>query len=215
MFSICVGGIQSMIPLISTPIPLSNVEICRDQIAIILKQNLDYQYTKHYNPEAEVEKVFIEASNPNDFIELSLVNVGIDTVPYSDKNYGGAVTASPVINVDVYVKSATSAGTKGDSASRKKCTRLLSICRYILEDPIYKTLGFEPGFIHGVSVESIGMADSEKYDTQNVSMGRLVFSVITNEDNALLLADTIEGQTTQVLVGTGYDGEEYGFKYVL
>ncbi len=59
------------------------------------------------------------------------------------------------------------------------------------------------------------MADPEKFDTQNVSMGRLVFNVITNEDNALLIANTIEGQTTQALIGTGYDGNEYGFKYVL
>lgn len=197
--------------MITVPIPLSNVEYCRDQIAIILKDNLDYQFTHGYNPDSDVQKVIIEGSNPNDFTELSLINVGIDNIPYSDKNYGGAVTASAIINVDVYVKTATQSGTKGDSASRKKCTRLLSLCRYILEDPIYKTLGFAPGFIHGVMVESIGMADPEKYDTQNISMGRLVFSVILTENNSLLIGNTIEGQDTQNFIGESYEG----FKYVL
>jgi hypothetical protein len=198
--------------MITTPIPYSNVELCRDKIAIILKQNLDLQYQYNYNPDAQVDKVLIEASNPNDFTELSLVEVGIDNVSYSDKNYTGAVTASAVINVDVSVKSATSAGTKGDSASRVKCTRLLNLCRYILEDPIYKTLGFEPnGFINGVSVDSIGMADPEKYDTQNVSIGRLVFNVIVTENNSLISGVSLLEAETQVYIGE----TEEGFKYVL
>ncbi len=197
--------------MITVPIPYSNVEYCRDVIAVILKENLDLQYQYAYNPDAQVDKVYVEASNPEDFTDMSTINVGLDNVPYSNKNYGGAVTGSAVINVDVLVKSATSAGTRGDSASRMKCTRLLSIARYILEDPQYKTLGFPAGFIGGVMVESIGMADPQKYDTNNVSMGRLVFNVIVTENNTLLLGNTIEGQDTKVKIGETEDG----FKYVL
>lgn len=197
--------------MITTPIPYSKVELCRDQIAIIIKQNLDLQYLYNYNTDAEVEAVYIETTNPNDFTELSLVDVGVDNVSYSNKNYAGAVTANATINVDVNVKSKTSSGTRGDSASRTKCTRLLSIIRYILEDPIYKTLGFDPGFINGVSVESIGMADPDKYDTQNSSMGRLVFNIILTENNTLIDGVPLEEAVTQQFIGT----TDKGFKYII
>jgi len=196
--------------MITVPIPYSNVEACRDAVAIILKDNLEYQYTHDYNPDADVQKVYLETTNPNDFTETSFIEVSLDNVPYSDKTYGGSVVGSAVINVDVYTRSVTTSGTRGDSASRLKCIRLLNLCRYILEDPQYKTLGFPPGAINGVSVESIGMADPEKYDTQNVSMGRLVFNVKVTENNSLLNGVHLFESVTEHRIGL----TDEGFKYI-
>ena len=196
-------------PLIQNAIPLRNIELCRNRIAEIILAELDYQYQNNYNPDAQIDEVYIERTNPTDFIETSCVNVSIDTNTFSNKTYAGSKTSVASINIDVYVKSETTETERGDSASRLKCTRLLSMIEYMLDDPQYKTLGFPNTFINTLSVDSYGMADPEKYDTQNITQGRVVFTATVTENNELIDAPYLESSITQSLIGLSGKGLRY------
>lgn len=164
----------------------SNAELVRNAVGAILKVELDSQYTNHYNEESQVEAFGIERTNPLDFTETSYINVSLDNSAFIDKNYGGAVTAEVKIYITAMTRSKSGPGYRGDEKSRRKCIRLLNMCRFILDDPQYKTVDFEPGFVNTVGCQSFEMTDAEKYDSTLMSMGQLVFSAVLTENNRLL-----------------------------
>jgi hypothetical protein len=200
---------MSLNAVIQTPIEDTSAEKCRDRIREILEVELDYQYEANYNPYAQVTEVVIERTNPVDIVEESYINISIDSETYSQKDRRGSRTATVTINIDVFANSPTTATQRGDSEAKKKCTRLLSMCSYILDDPQYKTLGFNPGFIHTTAVENFEMADSEKYDGKNSAMGRLVFSATVTEVNALIEANDWQGSNTTNYMNNTNKGIQY------
>jgi hypothetical protein len=195
-------------------IPPASFEIVRDRIAAILQDELFNQFSISYDPEVNAT-VLIEDIDPIDKSGLPTVNVSFAGGPYDLKNYGATVKGSYQYFIDAYAHSKTTATTTGDYRSAIRLHRLLAILRYVLENPIYKTLGYMPGFIQRVYVSSIDVKNQPgSNDALNSMMGRLTFNVDATESIQLITPELIQGYETTGLIGNsgkGYfmDSENY------
>lgn len=188
-------------------------EIIRDRIGEILKDELDNQYLQ-YNSDAAVEGVWIERVVPFDITELNAVNV---TTPKGDYEnwHQGSMDGVYMFNIDVHTMAPSTDTDGGDMRSHFALKRLLGICRYILSDPKYKTLGFAPGFIEWVRIMGYDIKanyrdrDGLWATALNSAMGRLSISVKANETNTLIVPPLLEEHITQLRLALTNKGYKY------
>lgn len=164
-------------------IPKRNVELIRDRIGLILIEEFDNQY-ENYNPECQVN-VYVERRKPNDQTELNFINVSLLNGESINKHQSSKDFIATYA-VDVCTSSKTTAEESGDKLSQILCTRLLMICDYILEDPQYKTLGFNAPFLSVLGVQDFTMFNQDERDSNNIAIGRILVKVRINENNSLL-----------------------------
>lgn len=193
---------------ITTIIPPQNYELIRDRIAIVLADEIDNQVVLNYDPYIDVT-VYCERTKTFDKTEMPCVNVSLANGSYSNKNQG-SIDGTYIFNVDVYTNSKSTISQDGDVRSAFNLQRILGICRYVLEDPLYKTLGFSPGFIMTTKVNDFNFAVPENMDTLNHTMARLTFSVTANEKNTLKTPNIIDGYKTTLKIIES----EKGYLYV-
>jgi hypothetical protein len=183
--------------VITTLLPQQNFELIRDRIGAILSDELSNQSMLHGNNADINPTVFIERTVAFNHSEMPALNVMLargtydgQTVKQSDGTY--------LFNVDVYHKSKSSSGKKGDSEAVFKLHRLLGLVRAILEHELYKTLGFTPPFIMSRKVLDLTVADPESTDAGSTAMGRVVFQVKVIENNPASVPSLIAGYDTEV-----------------
>ena len=192
---------------INTIIPTQNYELIRDRIAIILADEFQNQLFLTYDVDVD-PVIFVERSNPFDKEELPAVNVSMAVGNFANKNLGSS-DGTYQFNIDFYTRSKSNAATGGDIISTKKLHRMIGMARYILEDPIYKTLGFNPGFIMHTICTEIIIKQLDKDDATNTAMGRLIFTVKANESNRLLSPSIALGFDTKVTIEISNEGYYY------
>ncbi len=196
-----------MSKIIKTIDPAS-FEYVRDRLLEILVSELDGQYLLTYDVELDNISVYLEKNAPVDKTELSSIIISLAVGTYSNKNQG-SVDGSYMYHIDVFANSKTSPVKSGDTASSIKLQKIMRVCRGILEDPIYKTLGFVAGFILKTYVSEFNIAPGNKEDALNSSMGRISFTVVANESSKLLVPSLIAGYETTVKI----DGSGKGYFY--
>jgi len=190
---------------ITTIIPIQNFELIRDRVAQILTDELAQQFVLSGDADNNAT-VFLERTIPVDKTETPLVNVNLNRVSLETQVQVNT-DAVVLFNIDVYHSSKSDSTNAGDQLAVLKLHRLMGICRAILEDPQYKTLGFATPFIMNRHVESLDIAESGKQDAVSFSMGRLVFSVKIPENTALLVPTVAAGFDTSLtleLTAKGY-----------
>lgn len=182
--------------IITGVIPPQAFEVIRDRVGEILADELANQFTltanASLNPPVEVERY-----RAVDATELPLLVVNVARGSYDNKH---AITSDGtyLYNIDGYVRGASSSGQDGDNLASITLQRILGICRAILENPGYKTLGFAPPFIERVFVQEIGIAEPERTDKENIMMGRLTLLVRVPEDVELITPVDLDVFSTQV-----------------
>lgn len=188
-------------------------EIIRDQIFFILQDELATQFQLSYDPDIDIE-VSIENTNPEDLIIIPTVNVSVAKGLYDNKDYR-SVKGSYQFFIDCYASAKTTSTDTGNYLAAKRLHKLIRLCRSILNDPIYKTLGFKPPFIYRVYFSDFNIRNMPgKTDTANSKMGRLLFNVEASEENTLITPQLIEGYQTKLNInnsGDGYfwEGQDY------
>jgi hypothetical protein len=75
-----------------------------------------------------------------------------------------------------------------------------------LEDPKYKHLGFEPGFIKRTFVSESIVYESKKDDAKSTVGARILFEVEVIESNELIVPTLADGYDTIVKLGTTEKG---------
>lgn len=182
--------------MITQAIPQQAFELVRDRIGEILTSELTAQTDFTYGEIPDLT-VYSERFIPFDNTELPAVNISLarglldgQTAVQSDGTYR--------YNVDVHTLSPSSDASPGDSQAMYKLHRLMGVIRAILEDPIYKTLGFVPPFIMNRHVEEMAIADPEPQDAASAVMGRLIFVVHIPETVNLIVPNLISGYETHV-----------------
>jgi len=191
---------------INNIIPVSNYELIRDRIALILGIELANQFV--LNGEDFAPDVYLERTNPFDKTELPAVNVSLASGNYDNKNQGDSRNTVQ-FHIDVYTSSPSTNSIKGDKQSMFNCQRLIGICRAILENPVYKTLDFEPPSISRSSCDSFGFGKPAENDAQNITQGRIIFSVVCHETTELKTAVQIGSWYTQVKLSDTDKGYMY------
>ena len=79
-----------------------------------------------------------------------------------------------------------------------KAQRLLGLCRYILEDPLYEVLLFPKPFIERSEVVSIKIGEVDAKDAKNTIGARLILNVTVNEQNSFIAPIQIASNNTNV-----------------
>ena len=197
-------------PLILNVIPPQGFEITRDRIGEILADEISSQVAKSYNTDIDAA-VYVERSNQIDKTELPLINISLSTGSYDNKNQGH-VNGTYTFDIDAYTHAKSTEDESGDVLAAMKLQRILGVCRAILENPIYKTLGYEAGFIlrTGFSDINIAIPGAGKLDTLNTLMGRLSFTVVLVESTELIVPQLIAGYDTSLKL----ELTDNGYKYV-
>lgn len=187
-------------------------ELIRDRTLAILIDEFEKQFILTGDYELEIE-AFIERGTPIDKTELSTVIVSMASGTFGNKNQGN-VDGSYMFHIDFYTNSKTTSESDGGYLAKKKLHKLMGVGRAILEDPLYKTLGYTPPFIMKSIVSELNIAAPNKEDAVNTGMGRLGFSVTANESSKLTVPSLIDGYETQIKIdntgkGYFYEGETY------
>lgn len=189
---------------IFTAIQSQAYEIIRDRILIILMDEMDLQQQLTYDPDLELQ-FFLERLIAIDKEEVDSVVVSLAAGEYLNENQGSS-DGNYTFYVDCYCKSKSRDGEDGFTRSNVKLQKLLGIMRFILKNPIYKTLGFTTPFIMNLTISNIDIKGMDSTDAANTSMGRLTLKIRANETTSLLDGVRVSGYDTRVYLkdGIGY-----------
>jgi hypothetical protein len=192
--------------IITSIIPRQNFELIGENIGAILKLELENQKTLQNF--ADPVNVFSERLDAFDKAEEIMINVFFDSFNSFD-NTQKSSQGNVSFFIDIYSTGKSSAIGDGGLASASRLHKFLGMCRYILSDSRYRTLGFAPGAIGGVYVDSIQIANIEQLDASYDTMGRISFSVKLREDGILETGELM----TSHLTGVKLDITDKGYKY--
>ena len=194
---------------ITAKIPPAGFELVRDQVAAIIASELIGQFVFDYDPDFVVE-VLVEDVDPIDKSGFTTVNISLAGGPYDSKDQSASVRGSYQYFIDVFAHSKTTALNTGDFLAAQKIQKILRVIRYVLEDPIYKTLGFKPPFVQRVYISNLEIQNQPgSNDALNTLQGRFILNVVVTETNSLIVPSLIAGFETTVLVGNSNRGYNY------
>jgi len=195
---------------LNNPIPVQAYELIRDQIGIIITDELANQYVLTSDEDLNITNIFSERFITFDKSELTAINISLQDGNY-DAQDSIETDAHYTFNIDVEVAAKSSELLRGDIHSRQKLHKIIGKIRAILMAPAYQTLGFEMPFISNRKINSIqNDTTMQQRDAINSSFGRLILEVKTIETAELI----------QPVIAAGYDTEvkisltDKGFKYV-
>lgn len=198
--------------IINTLIGLQSYELVRDRIGLILTTELNNQAVNLGNYYADAD-VWVERFVKPTVNEEAIVNVTIAGATYDGQTVLQA-DGTVKYNIDIYCKAETEGTDKeeqGDYLAMYKLQRLVGICRSILQDARYITLGFARPFIMGRNVLKFDIANPNSEDMQSHVMARIVVQVKMPETTSYTQPQTAEG------VDTVWTLQEtpLGYKYVI
>lgn len=195
-------------PNITNVIPSQGFEVVRDRIAEILIDEIDRQAVLSYEAYLELVEVTTERSNQVDKVEVPTINVSFANDSFSNKSQGSE-DGLCTYHIDVYTSAKSTVSGDGDRIATLRCQKLLGLCRYILADPIYKTLGLIAPSISRVYTGEINIRPIGPDDAQNQAMGRLTLYVVCNESNKFIIPNLIAGYQTSITL----DNTTLGYFY--
>lgn len=210
-----------------------NFEIVRDQIAAILKLEIENQKTLAANagkdPSQWDLKIYSERANPfEEFQDAVNDQPAIVNVWYESTNFDEAGSdtverqkAITLYNIDVFsygTSQETAEGhDPGDLVSSLRLQKAIRLVRNILMAGPNTYLQFKRPFIWNRRIESITIYQPAADDTsmQNISGARIVFRVVFNEFSpqyegaplSELNVQVVRSETGQILLETEY---QYG-----
>lgn len=203
-----------MASVITESIPEQRFETVRDQIALILGDELANQFDLQSEPLFNAT-IFIERITAIDKTEMPCLNVFFVRSNYSDQVTAASASKSDPATyyVDVYTTANETPETPGYQLAAFDLHKLLGAIRYILEHPAYMRLGFETTkFIHHTRVASIEIAEPKAdAEAMNSCFGRLTFEVIFNEITAGFAGTLGQEFHTTIKIDTS----EKGYKVII
>jgi AraC-like DNA-binding protein len=180
-------------------IPRQAYEIIRDRICQILVEELNNQYAISgiYALQKNAQ-VFMERMVRFNLSELPAINVGIERGDYSNMHQGQS-DGDYRFFIECNTESEGEDALRGDTKSKILVQKILGMARAILENPIYKTLGFTPGqFIKHRHIEGFVFAEQIREDSSAATMARMTLVVKAVETTDLIEANLIAGWDTEV-----------------
>jgi hypothetical protein len=195
-------------------------EVVTTRIATILTDELANQYSLSGNTEEILNDVvvYFERYNPLNTTEYPAIIVRYSGSDYKG-NTRGEQQGDNIFFIDVYNSAKDTDSTDIDVSASNGVKRLLGVCRSILANPYYVSLGFnviDPNekFI-GVSYpRNIQMSQqADNTDTEYVMMGRLQHDVRMSEDTGKISPSILENYVTEARlfdteVGLRYEQEK-------
>lgn len=150
--------------------------------------------------------VYAERTVPFDSSELPAINIKVAQIDNSNKHQGQS-RQEQVFTIDSFALGVSGDDSRGDFLAALEAQKIAGVCRYILEDTRYKTLGFVPPFIEKVFVRSLSFTDHNTNDTEYIQQVRIELVVQAPEINQLVPPRLLEGYQTEVTL----DNSDSGF----
>lgn len=201
--------------MINYKITERNFELILFQAGAILTLELENQATQFYNTDCENVEVYLERLRAINSTELAIVTLGMATGNYSNR-HAGYVDGLYTIYADVWANSGAKKNEEGDlrqgdTLAGIKRNRITGIVQAVFEDPIYKTLGFEPGSVGNVRVNSfeIGNVRKGELDADNTTVSRVTLEFKAAERSKLLVPPELAEALTKIKLNK----TNLGFKY--
>ena len=192
--------------LIKNIIPKQNFEHVNERIGEILKLELENQKElQGFSDPVNVYNERLDAFNQSEVLMINTMFDGSNSNDNSQKSSQGNVNYF----IDIYSTGKETPTKDGGKDSAARLHKFLGMCRFILSDSQYRTLGFEPGTIGGVYVESIQIANLENVSAAFETMGRITVSVKLREDQPLVTGALM----ASALTGVKLDLTDKGYKY--
>lgn len=182
-------------------------EFIRDRIAEILIDELANQNLNHGNYFADVE-TFVERSIAFDKTELPCINVCVGNGGYSNQHQGQS-QGDYIYFIDTHTNAKTDDDNSADKIAAIHAQRLAGLIRSILENPIYKTLGFVPPYISRRYMEKFEIGAPKQNDAMKSQMIRQYFHVSVAETSKLIVPSMIAGYDTVVKINNTNMGYQY------
>lgn len=189
-------------------IPKQNFELVNERIGEILKLELEHQKTlQEFDDPVNVFNERLDAFQQEEELMINTMFDSENNNTHSQKSSLGNVHYF----IDVYSTGKSKGNVDGGTASARRLHKFLGMCRFILSDSQYRTLGFNPGTIAGTAIESMQIATLENKDAANVTMGRIVLAVRLQEQQPLTNGPVV----SKSLTGIKLDLTDLGYKYEL
>lgn len=187
--------------VITGEIATQSFELVRDRIAEILADELPEQFvlsTASSDLKSVLQaEVYTERVVPFDKTDLPCINVMLSSGDYNNQDVQ-KVDGAYTFFIDCYTSAKNKADERADKLANIKLQKLMGVCRAILMDAQYKTLGFAAPFIMNRKVTALAIGNISQQDSANVMMGRLNVSVRVIESVNLKEVDLIAGFETTV-----------------
>ncbi len=178
---------QTMSSKIVGLIPRQGFELIRDRICQILSEEFEMQLILGGDYDLRFDKT-----------ELPSINVGLERGD-EESSHQGQSEWTYRYWIEINTRGENEDDSRGDTQSKIKVQKIMGIARAILENPVYKTLGFPAGqLIRHRHVESYVFAEPTKQDADNCTMARMILVVKSIETTELLEAKLLSNWNTTV-----------------
>lgn len=194
--------------LIKNIIPKQNFEEVNERIPAILKLELENQkQLQNFSDPVNVYNERLDNFSQSEVLMINTMFDGSNDSETGQKSSQGNVKYF----IDIYSTGKSEEGKDGGKDSASRLHKFIGMCKYILSFSDYKTLGFEPGAVGGVYIESVQIANLENTSSAYDTMGRITLSVRLREDTPLSTGTAMK----EALSGVKLDLTEKGYKYEL
>lgn len=163
--------------LINEAIGKDYFQLCRDNIASILLNELQSQSTLQDNEDLNFQKIWVDRKRPFNASEIPAINLSIESVNYGVKNRGQR-ESNPIFTIDVYDSKVSTEDADADELLSESTWQIARTIQYILDNPIYASLGLKPYVMH-TEVSSIEAGQVEMSNDNRCSILRVKFAVKT------------------------------------
>lgn len=152
-------------------------QLCKDNIATILLDELQNQATLQANQDLNLSKIWCERKRPFNASEIPAINLSIESVNYGPKNRGQR-EANLTLTIDVYDSKVSTIDGDADELLSESTWQITRTIQYVLDNPIYATLGLAPYVMH-TEVQSIEGGQVGETEDNRCSILRIKFIVKT------------------------------------
>jgi hypothetical protein len=169
-------------------IPSSNFETIRNQIASVIKLELDNQAALRGvgnpivpNPDYTAE-IYVERFTPVDKSEGNVIIISVENCRFNNQT-PISQSNETLYSIDIYCNGIETLDIEGYKTSSIKLQRLCGLIRHILMSPYYDRLGLANGIIEHREVSQIRFARvNDEQDSVFSRMARMDVSVKMNEN---------------------------------
>lgn len=163
--------------LINEVIGKDYFQLCRDNIASILLLELPNQSTLQDNEDLNFTKIWRDRKRLFNASEIPAINLSIESVNYGVKNRVQR-EANPIFNIDIYDSKVSTEDADADELLSESTWQIARTIQYILDNPVYATLGLSPYVMH-TEVSSIESGEAVTSEDNRCSILRIKFTVKT------------------------------------
>ena len=191
-------------------IPQQVFEAIHNRIGEILTEELEKQSILASDPTL-IFPIFKERDIPFNDSELPAMNVMFDESEY-DMQTQVQHTGDYQYVIELAANGKSNDEKFGDTLTMNQVQRVLGICREIIMNPKFTTLGFPKPLIENRKVIGMRFGKPVRQDSSHTILGRMMIRVKAVESAQLNTADLIQGIDTTVFLyetENGYQWKSY------